>query len=116
MQKSYPTPDRRCYTLMVVPHRGNKVYRYQMPIRFVKACLATVGAVAVFAAAGFRHYQYTLHQAQAELEELVAAQPDTRHVLLVCSAINQIDTTALGVLTDLERSLAQRGLHCYWQR
>ena len=68
MQKSYPTPDRRCYTLMVVPHRGNKVYRYQMPIRFVKACLATVGAVAVFAAAGFIHYQYTLHQAQAELE------------------------------------------------
>ena len=41
-----------------------------MPIRFVKACLATVGAVAVFAAAGFMHYQYTLHQAQAELEEL----------------------------------------------
>ncbi len=70
MQKSYPTPDRRCYTLMVVPHRGNKVYRYQMPIRFVKACLAAVGAVAVFAAVGFIHYQYTLHQAQAELEEL----------------------------------------------
>ncbi|MBU4424599.1 MAG: sulfate permease [Gammaproteobacteria bacterium] len=43
------------------------------------------------------------------VEQLVAAQPDTRHVLLVCSAINQIDTTALGVLTDLERSLAQRG-------
>ena len=31
-------------------------------------------------------------------------------MLLVCSAINQIDTTALGVLTDLERSLAQRGM------
>lgn len=43
------------------------------------------------------------------VEELAAAQPDTRHVLLVCSAINQIDTTALGVLTDLERSLARRG-------
>ena len=43
------------------------------------------------------------------VEELVAAQSDTRHVLLVCSAINQIDTTALGVLTDLERSLTQRG-------
>jgi len=28
----------------------------------------------------------------------------------VCSAINQIDTTALGVLSDLERSLAQRGM------
>lgn len=43
------------------------------------------------------------------VESLVLAQPDTRYVLLVCSAINQIDTTALGVLTDLERSLGQRG-------
>ena len=78
MQKSYPTPDRRCYTLMVVPHRGNKVYRYQMPIRFVKACLATVGAVAVFAAAGFMHYQYTLHQAQADNAILLPQQAVTR--------------------------------------
>jgi len=55
---------------MIVPHRGNKVYRYQMPIRLVKACLATVGAVAVFAAAGFMHYQYTVNRARAEMEEL----------------------------------------------
>lgn len=45
---------------------------------------------------------------QDKVESLVAAAPDTRHVLLVCSAVNQIDTTALGVLTELERSLAQR--------
>ena len=70
MEKSYQKPDRRCYTLMIVPHRGNKVYRFQMPIRYVKACLATASAVAVFAAAGFIHYQYTFHQAQTELEEL----------------------------------------------
>jgi murein DD-endopeptidase MepM/ murein hydrolase activator NlpD len=70
LEKSYQKPDRRCYTLMIVPHRGNKVYRFQMPIRIVKACLATASAVAVFAAAGFIHYQYTFYQAQAELEEL----------------------------------------------
>jgi len=45
-----------------------------------------------------------------KVESLVAAQPDTHYVLLVCSAINQIDTTAVGALTDLERSLAQRGI------
>lgn len=38
----------------------------------MKACLATAGAVAVFVAAGFFHYQYTLHHAQAELDELQA--------------------------------------------
>ena len=47
---------------------------------------------------------------QDSIESLVAAQPRTRHVLLVCSAINQIDATALGVLTDLESSLARRGI------
>lgn len=47
---------------------------------------------------------------QDTIENLVAAQPRTRHVLLVCSAINQIDATALGVLTDLESSLARRGI------
>ncbi|MFY3385923.1 SulP family inorganic anion transporter [Paracidovorax sp. MALMAid1276] len=44
------------------------------------------------------------------VEGLVAAEPHTRHVLLVCSAVNQIDTTALAVLTNLERSLAHRGM------
>lgn len=47
---------------------------------------------------------------QDRIEALVAAQPDTREVLLVCSAVNQIDTTALGVLTALERSLRERGI------
>lgn len=46
---------------------------------------------------------------QDKIESLVAAQPGTRYVLLVCSAVNQIDATALGALTDLESSLAQRG-------
>ncbi len=47
---------------------------------------------------------------QDTVESLVAAQPEARYVLLVCSAINQIDTTALGVLTNMERSLSQRGI------
>lgn len=47
---------------------------------------------------------------QDTVESLVAAQPEARAVLLVCSAVNQIDATALGVLTNLEHSLSQRGL------
>lgn len=47
---------------------------------------------------------------QDTVESLVAAQPEARYVLLVCSAINQVDTTALGVLTNMERSLSQRGI------
>ncbi len=70
MQSKNSQPDRRCYTLMVVPHRGNKVYRIQMPIRIVKAYLVAASVVALFAAAGVFHYQYTVHRAQTELEEL----------------------------------------------
>ncbi len=47
---------------------------------------------------------------QDRIEALVAAQPETRQVLLVCSAVNMIDATALGVLTALERSLHERGI------
>ncbi|MCZ4317275.1 sulfate permease [Comamonadaceae bacterium G21597-S1] len=42
--------------------------------------------------------------------EQLQLDPDLRHVLLICSAVNQIDATALEVLTELERSLAGRGI------
>ncbi len=42
--------------------------------------------------------------------ELLQQDPDVRQVLLICSAVNQIDATALEVLTELERSLAARGI------
>ena len=47
---------------------------------------------------------------EARIKALIAKDPAVRRVLLICSAVNQIDTTALGVLTELERSLAARGI------
>ena len=44
------------------------------------------------------------------IEELLRADATVRRVLLVCSAVNQIDTTALGVLTELDANLAKRGI------
>ncbi|HSV34981.1 MAG TPA: sulfate permease [Ramlibacter sp.] len=44
------------------------------------------------------------------IESLLARDPAVAQVLLICSAVNQIDATALGVLTRLERSLAARGI------
>jgi murein DD-endopeptidase MepM/ murein hydrolase activator NlpD len=70
LRKKQNLPDKRNYTLMIVPHRGNKVYRFQMPIRLVKVCAATVGVLMAAAAIGLFHYQYTINQAQAELDEL----------------------------------------------
>lgn len=70
LRKPNNPPEKRNYTLMIVPHRGNKVYRFQMPFRYVKACAATVAVLAVVAAAGLIHYQFTINQAKAELDEL----------------------------------------------
>lgn len=47
---------------------------------------------------------------EERVESLVTADPSVRRVLLVCSAVNQIDATALDILTQLERSLAARGI------
>ena len=44
------------------------------------------------------------------IEDLIRADTTVRRVLLVCSAVNQIDTTALGVLTELHKSLSKRGI------
>jgi SulP family sulfate permease len=40
----------------------------------------------------------------------VQEQPKTRCVLLIMSAVNQLDTTALQMLTELEASLSARGI------
>jgi len=44
------------------------------------------------------------------IERLVAAQPEARRVLLILSAVNHIDATALGMLAEIERGLAARGV------
>jgi SulP family sulfate permease len=40
-----------------------------------------------------------------KIESLVAASSDTRAVLLIMSAVNQLDSTALGMLDELEKNL-----------
>jgi len=47
---------------------------------------------------------------EAKIEQLVREQPKTRCVLLIMSAVNQLDTTALQMLTELEASLSARGI------
>lgn len=44
------------------------------------------------------------------IEGLLRDDSSVRRVLLVCSAVNQVDSTALGVLTEMEQSLGKRGI------
>jgi sulfate permease, SulP family len=45
------------------------------------------------------------------IEHQLGQSQDVQHLLLILSAVNSIDTTALEVLTDLRQTLAQRGIH-----
>ena len=45
-----------------------------------------------------------------KVESLVAADPSARRFLLIMSAVNQLDTTALGMLDELEKNLASKGI------
>ena len=47
---------------------------------------------------------------EEKIETLIHTTPGTRCVLLILSAVNQLDTTALGTLTELEKSLASRNV------
>jgi SulP family sulfate permease len=47
---------------------------------------------------------------EAKIEQLVREQQKTRCVLLIMSAVNQLDTTALQMLTELDASLSARGI------
>lgn len=44
------------------------------------------------------------------VESLLGQDPSIKRVLLACAAVNQIDATALGVLTQMEQSLGKRGV------
>jgi SulP family sulfate permease len=47
---------------------------------------------------------------EEKLEALVQSQPDTKAILLILSAVNQLDSTALDMLTELEKNLATRSI------
>lgn len=47
---------------------------------------------------------------EEKIESLIQSHPGTRTLLLILSAVNQLDSTALGMLTDLEKHLAARNI------
>ncbi len=47
---------------------------------------------------------------EEKIESLIQSNTSTRTVLLILSAVNQLDSTALAILTDMEKTLAERGI------
>lgn len=55
-------------------------------------------------------YFANAHMLEEKIEALLEAHPETRGILLIMSAVNQLDATALSMLTDLEKNLASRNI------
>jgi SulP family sulfate permease len=47
---------------------------------------------------------------EEKIESLIQSNTSTRTVLLILSAVNQLDSTALAILTDMEKTLAERDI------
>lgn len=51
-----------------------------------------------------------LNALETRLQQELERQPAVRHVVLVMSGVNRVDTTAMEALTDLNRELCERGI------
>ena len=54
-----------------------------------------------------------LESVEARLSQELTKAPATREVVLIMSAVNRVDTTAMEVLTDLNRDLLERGIRLH---
>lgn len=75
--KEVQSPDKREYTLMIVPHQGESVVRLRIPIIAVKASVAVVCALVVVATGFMINYRYTLNTASADKSELMRLRQET---------------------------------------
>lgn len=97
-------PDRREYTLMIVPHHGQAVFRLRLPIRWIKWTAAGVAVVAVALTGLIANYKYELNTAHAERSELYqlrqvsGAQVEQIEQLAKATAALQEDMTRLNSL------------------
>lgn len=58
-------------------------------------------------------YFGNLSAVEARLAQELAKAPATRNVVLIMNAVNRVDTTAMEVLTDLNRDLHRRGIRLH---
>lgn len=63
-------PDKREYTFMIVPHQGQTVFSYRIPIKAIKYAAGIAAAVVLLTGGLFINYRHTVNTASAEKSEL----------------------------------------------
>ena len=70
MNNKRKKPDRRAYTFMLIPHRGDKTYSISFPVKTIKKILIGLGCVATIFGGIQLNHLYIVRQARAEHAEL----------------------------------------------
>lgn len=100
MNKKDSKPDRREYTIMVVPHQGQAVRRIKIPIVAAKYAVSFLCLLIVFMIGSFINYYYTVNAASAEKAELESLRHDNG---TQSKEIEQLAKTTAGLKSDMER-------------
>lgn len=100
MIKKESKPDRREYTLMIVPHQGQAVRRIRIPIVAVKYAVSFLCLLIVFAIGSFINYRYTINTANVEKAELETLRQDNG---VQSKEIEELAKTTASLKSDMER-------------
>lgn len=100
MIKKDSKPDRREYTLMIVPHQGQAVRRITIPIAAVKYTVSFLCLLVLFMIGSFINYRYTVTTAKAEKAELENLRQDNGAQV---KEIEQLAKTTSSLQSDMER-------------
>lgn len=97
-------PDRREYTVMVVPHHGNNVFRLRLPVKLLKLTALVVCVLMILTVGTLVNYKHIITMASAEklelenLRKVNASQNNQIEQLAKATAGLQEDMTRLNKL------------------
>lgn len=98
MKQGPPKPDRREYTLMIVPHHGKSVLSIRIPMKFIKYTAVTLGICLAILSGTMLNYRYQANIAAQEKNEL--------DQLRIVSSKQQVELQELSKATaDLQQDM-----------
>lgn len=93
MKQNTPKPDRREYTLMIVPHHGKSVFSIRIPIKTVKYAAITLGLCLTIISGTMLNYRYQANVATKDKYEL--------------NQLREVNYTQQGQLEELAKTTAE---------
>ena len=98
-------PDKREYTLKVIPHQGETVRSYSFSVRKLKLLACALAALAVVLLAGFGYMSYSLWSGAADAKAETPAETGRQAELKELAKEAQNLQSEMEKLTEREKTL-----------